>query len=233
MDAMHASLKIAVVEDHADLRDLFVELLSNDRHDVKGFYCAEELDEHLAGSVVDLLVLDLNLPGEGGYSIARRLRDSHPEISIIMITARTDVEDRIKGYLSGADIYLAKPVSPEELSAAVASIARRVDAARNRLPHLALDMAALKLTGSAGTVDVSIQEAQLLKGLAEAAGHRLDYWRLQELLQLDQDERGKATLEVRVSRLKKKLHEAGAAPPAIKSLWKEGYQVCVPVRVTT
>ena len=228
---MAITLKIAVVEDHADLRELFIDRLRDAGHAVAGFGCAEDLDEHLAGQSVDLIILDLNLPGEDGFSIAQRLRDAHPKLAILMLTARTAVEDRIRGYASGADLYLPKPVSPQELMAAVGSIARRVEVAGAAVSHLRLDLARQIVAGERGELSLMPPEVALLKALAEAPGHKLDYWRLQELLQLEPDDKGKATLEVRISRLKKKLHDAGAPEPAIKALWKEGYQLCVPVRL--
>jgi DNA-binding response OmpR family regulator len=225
------SLNIALVEDHADLRDLFIDFLSDEGHTVTGFPCADELDEFLPDHHVDLLVLDLNLPGEDGFSIAQRMRLAHPAIYIIMITARTALEDRIRGYSSGADVYLAKPVAPTELGASVGSIARRVRQAQVRSIEISIDTRQMELAGPAARINLTPPEALLLKALAEASGRKLDYWRLYELLQLDATDRSKSMLEVRISRLKKKLHEAGAPEPAIKSLWKTGYQLCVSVSV--
>ena len=125
MPSSPASLKIAIVEDHEDLRVLFIDFLREQSHDVTGFCCAEDLDEHLSGQGVDLLILDLNLPGEDGFSIAQRLHHTHPDMYIIMVTAQTAVEDCIKGYASGADLFLLKPVSPFELRAKVGNVARR------------------------------------------------------------------------------------------------------------
>ena len=136
---MLSSLKIAIVEDHEDLRELFVDFLREQSHDVAGFCSADDLDDHLACQDVDLLILDLNLPGEDGFSIARRLRSVHLGLHIIMVTARTAVEERIKGYASGADLYLSKPVSPAELAAAVGSVARRVCDAAKQNTKLMLD----------------------------------------------------------------------------------------------
>ena len=230
---MPASLKIAVVEDHEDLRELFVDFLKLQSHDVAGFCCADDLDEHLVGKDVDLLILDLNLPGEDGFSIARRLRHAHPDLHIIMVTARTAVEERIKGYASGADLYLSKPVSPAELGAAVGSVVRRVADAANRRTTLMLDTVRLVLHGNQAEVALGKGDAMLLKSLAEAPGRKLEYWRLMELLDLALDDKGKSSLEVRISRLKKKMAEAGAPDPAIKSLWKEGYQLCAAVHIHT
>jgi len=226
---MSIGLKIALVEDHVDLRDLFVAFLSAQSHDVAGFCCAEDLDDHLADKGVDLMILDLNLPGEDGFSIAQRMRSVHPDMHIIMLTARTAVADRIKGYASGADLYLSKPVSPAELGAAVGSVARRVFNETNRRGSIKLDTVRLILRGDKSEIAIGRNDLVLLKSLAEAPGQKLDYWRLLELLNLDSDDKGKNALEVRISRLKKKMADAGAPEPAIKSLWKEGYQLCTAV----
>ena len=227
----NACLKIAIVEDHGDLRDLFVDFLTEMGHQVAGYGCADDLDEDLADGTVDLLILDLNLPGEDGYSIAQRLRSAHHEMHILMLTARNAASDRIMGYVSGADNYLTKPVSPQELAIVVDGIMRRVSSARVHVEQVSIDTARLQLSSPTGSVTLTAPDVVLLKSLAEAPGRKLSYWRLQELLQIEPDDTGKAALEVRISRLKKKMHEVGAPEPAIKSLWKEGYQLCLPVQL--
>jgi DNA-binding response OmpR family regulator len=221
----NSSLKIAIVEDHVDLRELFVDFLTEKGHEVQGFGCADDLDDLMAGETFDLLILDLNLPGEDGYSIAKRHRAAHRDLHIIILTARTAVADRIKGY------DLTKPVSPSELAIVVESVMRRVSSARMNVVELVVNNANLQLTGPDGTLELTPPEMIIVKNLAKAPGCKLTYWRLSELLQIDLDEKGKAALEVRISRLKKKMHEIGAPEPAIKSLWKEGYQLSLPVRI--
>lgn len=227
----HSSLKIAIVEDHDDLRELFVDFLTEQGHEVHGFGCADDLDQVMAGETVDLLILDLNLPGEDGYSVAQRQRAAHKEMHILMLTARTAVADRIKGYVHGADNYLTKPVSPAELAAVVESIMRRVVSVRLSAAEISVNNASLELKGPAGTLTLTPPEMLILKNLAYAPGCKLTYWRLLELLQMEMDDKGKAALEVRISRLKKKMHEIGVPEPAIKALWKEGYQLCIPVQI--
>lgn len=222
-------LSIAIVEDHEDLRDLFVDFLSDLGHEVKGFALAEELDEYLGQRTPDLLVLDLNLPGEDGYSIARRLRNAHPRLHILMLTARTGVEDRIQGYTSGADIYLTKPVSPQELVVVVNNIMRRLVQGSESSAKISVSEVNLTIHGPAGSQTLTPSQMMVLKSLAEAAELQLPYWRLQELLELEPDDKSKKYLEVLMSRLKKKLHAVGSPQPAIKSIWKEGYRLCYPV----
>ncbi|MCK6410769.1 MAG: response regulator, partial [Thauera sp.] len=88
--------------------------------------CSLGLDDWLASQrrPPDMTVLDLNLPGEGGLEVARRLRATYPAMGIVMLTGRKETADRISGYASGADVYLTKPVSGEELLAVLERQAR-------------------------------------------------------------------------------------------------------------
>jgi len=217
---MTAALRIALVEDHTDLRELLVEYLRGQSHDVVGFVCAEELDEHLAGHDVDILILDLNLPGEDGLSIARRLRAVHSHLYVVMLTARDTLGDCVEGYGSGADLYLTKPVPPAALAAAIGSMQRRLTSVSANTPTLVLDTRRLTLKGEKDEVAIGRSEALLLKSLAEAPGRRLDYWCLIELLKLGVNDKGKAAIEVRISRLKKKIRDAGLAMPTFKAIRK-------------
>ncbi|MBK5912775.1 response regulator transcription factor [Rhodocyclus purpureus] len=236
MSSMRAEIRqlgltIAIVEDGADRRDLFVDFLSRMGHLVSGFALADDLDAYLACTTPDLMVLDLDLPGGDGYGITKRMRATHPGMHILVLSASAAVEDRIRGYVSGADIYLSKPVSPPELAIVVNNIVRRVSHGREQAAQVSVNPARLELAGPAGNLTLSHPEMLLLKTLAEAPERQVPYRRLQELLQLDPDGRSKACLEVRVSRLKKKLHSVGSPEPAIRSLWKEGYRLCAPVRM--
>ncbi|MGI9211733.1 MAG: response regulator transcription factor [Methylococcaceae bacterium] len=123
---MDSGLNIIVVEDHDDLREITIEALCVLNHRVKGVASAEMLDEVLEKNDTDILVLDLNLPGEDGISLSRRIRAAQPTIGIIMVTVREQIRDRIEGYGSGADLYLTKPTSIEELQAAIKALARRL-----------------------------------------------------------------------------------------------------------
>ncbi|WP_295455743.1 helix-turn-helix domain-containing protein [uncultured Thiodictyon sp.] len=125
---MDSGLNIIVVEDHDDLREATVEALRGLGHAARGLTCAEALDAELRAAPADLLVLDLNLPGEDGISLARRMRVAWPAMGIIMVTVREQVRSKIEGYDSGADLYLTKPTSIGELEAAIGALARRLRA---------------------------------------------------------------------------------------------------------
>jgi DNA-binding response OmpR family regulator len=119
--------RIAVVEDEAPLRTDLVEYLSACGHDVVGCGDGKDLDRALESRVLDIVILDINLPGEGGFSIAGRLR-SLSEIGIIMLTARGLNVDRVVGLEVGADVYMVKPVELRELEAQIRTLARRMRA---------------------------------------------------------------------------------------------------------
>jgi len=225
-------LNIVVVEDHADLREATVAALCSMGHDARGIDCAEALDDELGAFRADLLVLDLNLPGEDGLSLARRIRAAEPGIGIIMVTGRTQVNDRMRGYGSGADIYLPKPASVEELGAAIQALARRIRPAASAGDAISLNPTKLQLQGPKQQVNVSDHESTLLLALSKAKDHRLENWQLMELSGSAVEDQNKAVLEVQIGRLRKKLELAGAPAPTIKAIRGTGYQLCVAVQIT-
>lgn len=228
---MFPKLSIAIVEDHDALREVMVTHIEHMGHAVCSADCADALNELLASKVFDLLILDLNLPGEDGLSIARRLRKAYPEIFIIIMTARNTEKDRIDGYEQGADIYLPKTTSLRELEAAVTSLARRCGNKTAGLSDvIKLDTQKRLLIGKS-KVDLGKGELIILKALVESADHRLEYWRLLEVLGKEVNELTKANLEVQVVRLRKKLILIGMEQPAIKALHKEGYQLIEKVEI--
>ena len=229
---MDTPLNIVVVEDHADLREATVAALCSMGHDARGIDCAEALDDELGRFRADLLVLDLNLPGEDGLSLARRIRAAEPGIGIIMVTGRTQINDRMRGYGSGADIYLPKPASVEELGAAIQALARRIRPAASAGDAISLNPTKLQLQGPKQQVNVSDHESTLLLALSKAKDHRLENWQLMELSGSAVEDQSKATLEVQIGRLRKKLEQAGAPAPTIKAIRGTGYQLCVAVQIT-
>ena len=123
---MNSSLHIVIVEDHESLREVTANVLSEAGYQVTAVAYAEDVDHLLKGQKVDLFILDLNLPGEDGLSLARRIRKVQPRVGIIMATARGSKDDMVNGYDSGADIYMTKPIAPEALLAAIDALGRRM-----------------------------------------------------------------------------------------------------------
>jgi DNA-binding response OmpR family regulator len=226
---LNTPLNILVVEDHDDLREATVAALSAMGYSVQGVGSAEAIDDEAARFPVDIVLLDLNLPGEDGFSVARRLRAVQPDIGIIMVTARHQAKDVMQGYGSGADIYASKPISPEELHTAIQALARRIRPQALAAAPLTINTHTLQLSGPQGVINLSDHECQLLVALNRAKERRLETWQLLELLGKDADENEKRALTVQLVRLRKKLADAGASEPSLKSIRGSGYQLCVAI----
>lgn len=222
-----AALNLLVVEDNGDLREAIVDALARHGHRVHAVDCAEAVPELPGRAEIDIMVIDLNLPGEDGLSLARRLRQVQPHLGIIMLTARHLTEDKSAGYDHGADIYITKPASPAELHAAIQALARRMRAASARAAGgLELDMRRLVLHGAPGQVTLTPNEVQFLAALVRAPGQRLERWQLQQCL----DAHSNPALEMLIARLRKKLQPlCGQERNPIQPLRGVGYQLCIDI----
>ena len=230
---MVAKLNIVVVEDNEDLRTLTCQVLAGEGHRVKGLACAEELEDVAGGETADIFLLDINLPGEDGLSLSQRIRKAHPQVGIVMVTARTDIDDKVVGYESGADHYITKPVVFEELTAIIRSYARKLHSANpdqdKHAQKLVLDM--LDVTGVSGTTRLTANEAMLLKAFSRAPSGRLETWQIAEMLSVELDETMRNSIKVRIARLRKKLVDVGADGLVIESIRSIGYQLLIRVEV--
>ncbi|WP_037472433.1 response regulator transcription factor [Simplicispira psychrophila] len=225
-------IQLLVVEDHLALLDVTVDVLAAQGYEVIGISSAEAIDELPAYFVADIAILDLNLPGEDGLSLARRLRQIQPRIGIIMVTARHTLAHKLAGYEHGADIYLTKPTQPEELCATVQALAQRLHHSGTLQPSaFALDTAAELLKTPLGDLALRTSEAVLLHALVLAPQRTLEIWQALEKLNKPIDEQGKAQLEVLVSRLRGKLLAHGAPANPIRPLRGRGYRLCMPLQV--
>jgi len=227
---MDSFVKIALVEDNDDLRDLLKRDISKAGYSVHTAESAEDLDDLVAHTSIDILILDLNLPGEDGLSIAIRYKRSNPDLYIIMLTARVREQDRIEGYESGADLYLTKPISSSELMAAIGSVSRRL-ILRHELMDVTLNVRTMTLKGLK-SVELNRQEMIILKALNESPNGNLPYYRLLELCgEPEMNENAKAALEVRMVRLRKKLADAGIEGKAIRAIRSEGYHLLSRIKI--
>lgn len=229
-------IRIAVVEDNPDLLDEVVFQMQAMGHAALGFGSGAALDQHLREHEVDLLVLDLGLPGEDGISVARRLRLSRPRLGIVMLTARGLLEDRLLGLDSGADVYLVKPVDMRELSAVCESLYRRLNrtvAPERPTVGWQLDGQTLELTPPKGPpIPLTPTEFKLMRRLAEAAPEPVTRAELAEAMghaELDFDFR---RLEAALSRLRRKIEmHTGADASSLRSARNVGYVFAAPIRI--
>jgi DNA-binding response OmpR family regulator len=228
---MPTPLNLVVIEDGDDLRALLQNALRQEGHHVVALSCAEELEDHFGIDQVDAFLIDINLPGEDGFSLAKRIRQVHTLAGIIMLTARSTLDDKLNGYDCGADIYLSKPVPLPELFAALRSFARRRMATLKQASHDNLMLNKLELQGNNSTVKLTQQESLLLTCMARAPAGKLETWQFAELLHMELDEAFKASLAVRMVRLRKKLMDAGAQGTVIESLRNVGYQITTHIEI--
>ena len=226
------SIHILVVEDNDGLREATVDFLNNQGHQTKGVVCAEDVDDTPTRDVPDLYLIDVNLPGEDGFSLADRIRRSQPSAGIVLMTARSQLSDRLEGYSSGADNYLIKPVEQSELLACIQSLARRLKSTIPLAEHvLELSSQNLCLQGPHGKVAVTHGESMLLAGLIRAAGQKLERWQAMQLVDTKDKGLVPANLEMRISSLRKKLNACGAPDDAIRTLRGFGYALNCPIQV--
>lgn len=228
---MAAPLSIVVVEDNNDLRTLLCSALRKEGHRVTPLSCAEELEEQAGCDQADAFLIDVNLPGEDGLSMARRIRQAQPLVGIIILSARSTLDDKLNGYDCGADLYLTKPIALPELSAALRSFARRRGATLKQLTPEGLKLHKLELRGLQGSIKLTAQEAIILTAMARAPAGRLETWQIADLLDAQVDESFKSSLAVRMVRLRKKLTDAGAEGLVIESLRNIGYQLTTRIEI--
>ncbi len=225
---------LLVVDDDREILTLLADYLEQHGFRVLKASDGATMKTAIARTSVDLVVLDLNLPGEDGLSLCRGLR-SGSTTPVIMLTARGDPIDRILGLEMGADDYLAKPFEPRELVARIRSVLRRAVAPLPRplsrhadFDGWSLDRETRALTAQDGRlVMLSGADFDLLNALVEQAGKPISRDQLRGTSsRLDGDDRA---IDLRVSRLRQKLGDDARAPTLIKTVRSLGYMLAAPV----
>lgn len=224
--------KILVVDDDPELRQLLHEYFSGWGYTVLLASDGAQMQEQLSRQNVDLVILDLMLPGEDGLALCRNLRIKS-SMPILMLTASGDEVNRIIGLEMGADDYIHKPFIPRELLARVKNILRRSGeagghAAPARALHFAnwiLDLNAHHLVDAAGVVvSLSSGEFRLLKALADNPNRVLSRDQLLEVFSNREAAPFDRTIDVMISRLRRRLCDDGEEP-LIKTVRNEGYML--------
>jgi len=219
--------RILVVDDDEGLRELLVRYLSDNGYEAAGVADGQAMKRHLSSHPIDLLLLDVMLPGEDGLTLAREL-GSRGGPPIIMLSARGEEVDRIVGLEVGADDYLPKPFSHRELLARVAAVLRRRQPAAatgriRRFGPFEVDLESHRLTRNGEEVDISGAEFALLKVLLENPDRVLGRDALVELLKGYERAPFDRMVDVRVTRLRRKIEPDPAHPIYLRTVWGEGY----------
>ncbi|MEY3944018.1 MAG: Transcriptional regulatory protein OmpR [Pseudomonadota bacterium] len=226
--------KIVIVDDDARIRDLLRRFLAQEGYDVLLAEDARALQRITQRETVDLLVLDVMLPGEDGLSICRRLRQAGDKTPIIMLTAKGEDVDRILGLEIGADDYLGKPFNPRELLARIHAVLRRrpvieapgaptAEQEVMRFGEFSFDLAARQLSRNGQEIPLTTGEFAMLKALVRHPRQSLSRDKLAQLARGRDFEPFDRSLDVQISRLRKLIEVDPANPRIIQTVWGVGY----------
>jgi two-component system OmpR family response regulator len=219
---------ILLVEDDEDLRDSVLLYLSSAGFSVSGVGSAQDFYLAIRHASFDVVVLDIGLPDQSGMVLADYVR-GNTQSGIVILSAHSELEHRVRGYSYGADLYLIKPVMMEELTAAITSMAQR---RANRFPAVAADSAmwTLYLTSwkliSPSGVEIALtgKEFALLKILGDAAGEQVPRRQLMALLKYPENDDGTGrALDNLLLRLRRKVREQTGAESPINTYHGAGY----------
>ncbi len=205
------AIRVVACEDQPLMREYLVSGLTRLGIQVVGVPDGPSLNAHLAEEPADMVLLDVGLPGEDGYSIASRLRMDRPGLGIIMLTARDRTDDKVLGLDSGADLYFAKPVDLRELASAIGSLHRRLSTLQPEVavPRWRLDVLHSALITPQGVaVSLTDNELRFLTPLFEHPGEVVDRDLLSAALEQIPDIYAMRRMETMLSRLRSKVQRS-------------------------
>jgi DNA-binding response OmpR family regulator len=227
---------IVVVEDEPTQRQLLVDYLDKQSFRVSGVDGGGGLRRIVERELPQLVLLDVGLPGEDGFALARWLRERSGRVGIIMVTAASDTVDRVVGLETGADDYIGKPYEPRELLARIKSVLRRVTGApatagpRIRMGRRVLDLEKRVLADPASGAEETLtaSEFDLLKVFAENPNRPLTRDWLLEVTAHREMEAFDRAIDLRITRLRRKIEADPAHPDAIRTVRGVGYMFVPP-----
>jgi DNA-binding response OmpR family regulator len=230
---------VLVVDDDAALRQLVSEYLGQNDFRVSEAAGGAQLMGAFRAQVVDLVLLDLRLPGEDGMQLLRALR-AESQLPVIILTGRTEEADRVMGLELGADDYLTKPFSPRELLARIRTVLRRTHAGQEthgapvcrayRIPGWELNLRTRRLRGSDGReIALSNGEFNLLAALLSSANRVVSREHLIEMSRRYDNEVYDRAIDVQILRLRRKIEANPAQPQIIVTERGAGYRIAVSV----
>src|SRR5438876_12327994 len=205
-------MRILIVEDEVPVARQIAAALTEDGHDPKVVHSGEAALDEMSKKPFDLFVLDVRLPGIDGFELLRRLRTQHLTSRVLLLTARSAVDDRVTGLELGADDYLPKPFAMQELVARVHALGRRYPeepVMSLRVGDLTLDLATHDVHRGAERIDLSPRELMLLKVLMPEPGHVFTSTELYDRVWEHPHEYDTKLVEVFIGRLRKKIGDPG------------------------
>lgn len=215
---------ILVIDDDARLRTLLKDFLSGHGFRVTAASSASAAREMMQGLAFDALVLDVMMPGENGLVFLKTLRAAKAAVPVLMLSARSETQDRIAGLAQGSDDYLAKPFEPQELLLRLNSLIRRSFAAPIVLEEIIFgpfnfNLALGELRQGAEVVRLTSGEKDMLRKLAKAGGQAVS----RDALSADGGAEATRKVDVQINRLRQKIEADPSAPRFLQTLRGQGY----------
>jgi DNA-binding response OmpR family regulator len=230
---------VLVVEDDSALRELIESRLTESGFAVRTAATGPEGLARVSEQVPDVAILDVMLPGLDGLEVCRQLRSSHPLLHIIMLTARAEELDRVVGLEVGADDYITKPFSLQELVARTRAALRRLRATRARMSDapesdgeesyrfgpLSVDVSRREVTLNGKEVHLTVREFELLVHLSRHPDRPFTRMQLLEEIWGEKYEGYARTIDSHIQRLRAKIEDEPANPRLIRTVWGVGYKL--------
>lgn len=206
-------MRILVVEDEQILADSIVELLKSNNYEAEAAYDGVDGLDKARLQIYDLIVLDVMLPKINGFEVATTLRREHNGTPILMLTAKSDLDDRVRGLDSGADYYLTKPFESRELIACIRALTRRQKDQVDEITFgdLRLDLTGISISCGAESIRLSSKEFDVLRLLMQAGSSNIPKSRILDQVWGYDSEAIENNVEVYVAFLRKKLKKLGSS----------------------
>lgn len=219
-------MKILIIEDEVLLADSLKELMIQKGYEADTAYDGITGEEYAELGIYDLIILDVMLPGMDGYEVAKRLRMKHLGTPILMLTARSELEDRVEGLNSGADYYLAKPFDTRELIACVHALLRRQGSQVDELSfgNTTLDLSSAVLASGEKEIRLSAREFEVMKLLLQYGEKNVTKEFILEKVWGYDSEAVENHVEVYIGFLRKKLRSIGS-DVRIEAIRRLGYHL--------
>jgi DNA-binding response OmpR family regulator len=220
-------MRVLLVEDHQPLVRVLKQGLEEEGFAVDAAKDGEEADYKARTAEYDVIVLDVMLPKEDGLSLLKRWRKDGMKTHVLMLTAKSSIDDKVKGLDTGADDYLTKPFELEELLARLRALVRRGHQVKDpilRIHDLEIDTAAHSVRRKGQEIHLTPREYALLEFLAFHRGQVVSRTMIWEHLYSEEDENTSNVVDVYIRYLRNKI-DKGFDPPLILTKWGEGYQL--------
>jgi len=225
--------RILLVDDDRDLSSMLEEFMTHEGFEVACTTNDSTAISEISKTSVDLVILDVMLPGRSGFEILKDIRQLKPRLPVIMLTARGEAIDRILGLELGADDYLAKPFDPRELTARIRAILRRTAIAAESsgsdstltMGHLVLDLKRRRAALDNQPLELTGAEFRILQLLAEEAGRPVERRVLTERALGRKLTLYDRSIDTHVSNLRRKIERAGGNTIEIRSVRGAGYEL--------